>query len=76
MKVKTSITLSAGLVSTIDRHMAGFKNRSDFIERATRHYLEQLARNERDRRDREILDRRADRLNREAADVLEFQEMP
>ena len=74
MKVKTSITLSEDLVEAVDRRARQQdRNRSDFIETAIRVYIEQLARNERNARDLEILDRRADDLNREAADVLEYQ---
>lgn len=73
MKVKTSITLSEELLEEIDRRGEQFKNRSDFLERAAKAYLAQLERNEVNARDLEILNRHAERLNREAADVLEFQ---
>ncbi|MBI4559011.1 MAG: hypothetical protein HY706_15620 [Candidatus Hydrogenedentes bacterium] len=49
------------------------KNRSDFIERAVRVYLAQLSREEEEARDLAILNRHADRLNQEAADVLVYQ---
>jgi hypothetical protein len=38
--------------------------------------LDRLESEERDRRDIEIIDRNADRLNREAADTLEYQQLP
>jgi hypothetical protein len=37
--------------------------------------LARLASEERDRRDIDIIDRNADRLNREAADALEYQQL-
>jgi hypothetical protein len=50
-----------------------FKSRSDFLECAAKNYLMQLARKEKDSRDLEIINRKADALNREAEDVLDFQ---
>jgi hypothetical protein len=38
--------------------------------------LDRLESEERDRCDIEIIDRNADRLNREAADTLEYQRLP
>jgi Arc/MetJ-type ribon-helix-helix transcriptional regulator len=73
MRVKTSITLSEDLVAAIDKRAGDFKNRSDFIEAAIRAFLAQRMREDRDAKDREILDRHADRLNKEAKDVLAFQ---
>ena len=73
MKVKTSITLSRDLLETIDRRSASSKSRSRFVEQAVRCYVAQLERSEADARDLEILDRRADTLNEEACDVLEYQ---
>jgi hypothetical protein len=52
------------------------KNRSALLERAARAYLARLRSDERDRRDIEIINRNADRLNREAADTLEYQQLP
>ena len=73
MKIKTSVTLSEDLVAAIDKRAGDFKNRSDFIEAAIRAFLAQRMREDRDAKDREILDRHADRLNLEAKDVLAFQ---
>jgi len=50
------------------------KNRSALLERAAMAYLAQMERQARDRRDIEIIDRNADRLNREALDTLEYQQ--
>jgi Arc/MetJ-type ribon-helix-helix transcriptional regulator len=73
MKVKTSITLSQDLIEAIDRRSGQFRNRSEFIEEAVRAFLGQIARAEQDARDLAILNRRADELNEEAADVLAYQ---
>jgi metal-responsive CopG/Arc/MetJ family transcriptional regulator len=74
MKVKTSITLSEDLVKAIDRRAKRQNtNRSDFIEAAVSTFIRQLTRDEQDARDLEILDRRSDHLNQEAADVLAYQ---
>jgi metal-responsive CopG/Arc/MetJ family transcriptional regulator len=71
MKVKTSVTLSSELLARIDKVNA---NRSLFLEQAALLYLEMAARNARDAKDAAILNRRAPRLNREAADVLGYQD--
>jgi metal-responsive CopG/Arc/MetJ family transcriptional regulator len=74
MKCKTSITLSEELLQAVDKRASRCKtNRSEFIEAAVRAFIRQAIRNERNARDLEIINRRADRLNREAADALEYQ---
>jgi metal-responsive CopG/Arc/MetJ family transcriptional regulator len=74
MKVKTSITLSTELLKIIDKRSKQFKkNRSDFIESAVWAFIEQLKLDEQNARDLEIINRRADFLNEEAADVLAYQ---
>jgi Arc/MetJ-type ribon-helix-helix transcriptional regulator len=73
MKVKTSITLSQDIQDAMDRRLGLFKNRSDFIEAAVRNFLAQIEREERNARDLAIINARADDLNREAADVLEYK---
>jgi metal-responsive CopG/Arc/MetJ family transcriptional regulator len=73
MKVKTSITLSEDLLKTIDGYTGKYKNRSEFIEDAVRAFITQLIRKQQDARDIEIINQRADALNREAADVLTYQ---
>jgi len=73
VRVKTSITLPKELLSRLDRVD---KNRSALLERAAVAYLAHLERQTRDRRDLEILDRNAERLNREALDTLEYQKLP
>jgi len=73
MKVKTSITLSEDLLKAIDKYMGKYKNRSEFIEDAVRAFIIQLIRGQQDARDLEIINKHADYLNREAADVLTYQ---
>ena len=52
------------------------KNRSALLERAARARLARLEGEERDRRDIEIISRNVERLNREATDTLEYQQLP
>ena len=73
MKVKTSITLSREVLETIDRRSGSSRSRSEFVEEAVRTYVAQLARREAEARDLEILNRRADSLDEEACDVLDYQ---
>jgi metal-responsive CopG/Arc/MetJ family transcriptional regulator len=73
MKVKTSITLSQDLLKAIDEYTGEYKNRSEFIEKAIQSFIKQLVRRQQDARDLEIINQRADYLNREAADVLTYQ---
>ena len=73
MKVKTSITLSEDLLKAIDQFSGHYKNRSDFLEAAARALIAQLLRDAQNAKDLAILNRRADVLNREAADVLTYQ---
>jgi Arc/MetJ-type ribon-helix-helix transcriptional regulator len=72
MKVKTSVTLTGSLLDAIDRQQ-DFRSRSDFIETAVRRFLAHRQADEIERRDLEIIDRRADALNAEAQDVLAYQ---
>jgi len=76
LKIKTSITLSEGLVRDMDSLLKAPdtpKNRSAFLEAALRQYVALLRRRIRDARDTEILDRKASALNDEANDVLSYQ---
>ena len=76
MKVKTSITISEDLLEAIDKQSAQFKNRSEFIETAIRTYISHIIREEQNAKDLAIINRQADRLNQEAADVLAYQVIP
>ena len=73
MKVKTSITLSEDIVAAVDQLAGESGNRSEVIETVLRSYLAQQQRDEQNRRDLEIINRRHVRLNKEAEDVLAFQ---
>jgi len=73
VRVKTSVTLPKELLGRLDRVD---KNRSALLERAALAYLAQLDRQIRDQKDIEIIDRNAERLNREALDTLGYQQLP
>jgi metal-responsive CopG/Arc/MetJ family transcriptional regulator len=73
MRVKTSVTLPSSLLEEIDRLNS---NRSAFLEQAANVYLAQNAKRDRNAKDAAILEKNAERLNREAADVLEYQNPP
>ena len=73
MKIKTSITLSKEIVREIDQLSSQYGNRSILIEKAIRDFLNAEAMRRRDLQDIEILNRRADALNKEAEDVLSYQ---
>jgi metal-responsive CopG/Arc/MetJ family transcriptional regulator len=73
MKIKTSITLESDLISAIDQQTEAFGSRSEFLEAAARQMLSRLTKAEQERRDLELINRRAVILNREAADILDYQ---
>lgn len=73
MKVKTSVTLSKGLLKTIRRRAAKGESRSETIERLVREGLAARARRAADERDLALIDRHSDDLNVEAEDVLAYQ---
>ena len=73
MKEKTSITLSADILASID-HLAGSKgSRSSFIEQVLRRHLEERRRARLHARDMKKINQAADELNSEAADTLRYQ---
>lgn len=73
MKEKTSITLSTDVLTGIDKLAGSKHSRSAIIERVLRRYLTEHARAHLQARDLEQLNLAADELNREAADVLDYQ---
>jgi len=73
MKVKPSISLSQDILTLIDQHADGERNRSAFIELAVRTYLEMIKRKRRDQDDLQTINRLSAKLNREAGDVLGYQ---
>lgn len=74
MKVRTSVALSRDVLDVIDRRAGGRGHRSAFIETAVRSFL--AGHNARDRKDLQVLSRRAKRPNDEAQDVLAYQAIP
>ena len=73
-KTKKSVSLSNSLL----KEMAIINkdpNLSEFIERALAFYINELKRQERGRRDIEIINANAKRFNREAEENLQFQAM-
>jgi metal-responsive CopG/Arc/MetJ family transcriptional regulator len=71
-KVKTSISLSAELLTAVDA-LAGHAGRSAWIERSIRLALKRATRRRRDQRELELLNANANALNREGADALVYQ---
>jgi len=57
----------------IDEHATEYRSRSEFIEAAVEYFIRHLERQEAEKRDLDILNRRADALNEEAGDVLAYQ---
>lgn len=73
MKVKTSITISQELLTVLDEYLSAEQSRSLFLEQAAWAYIAKLRRAQRNARDLEILNRRADFLNEEVQDALSYQ---
>lgn len=73
MKLKTSVTLSEDIVKTIDQVARAGESRSQTIERLLRERLAAEARRTADQRDLALINRHAEQLNAEAADVLQYQ---
>jgi metal-responsive CopG/Arc/MetJ family transcriptional regulator len=73
MKEKTSITLSKDVLKDVDRLAGSKHSRSAFIERVLRRYLRQRAKAALQARDLERINKGAERLNLEAAEVLDYQ---
>lgn len=73
MKEKTSITLSKDVLKDVDRLAGSKHSRSAFIERVLRGYLRQRAKAALHAQDLERINNAAERLNQEAADVLDYQ---
>ncbi len=73
MKIKTSVTISQELLQVMDEFLDSDKNRSLFLERAAWVYIAKLRRAQRNARDIEIINQRADCLNAEVIDALAYQ---
>jgi metal-responsive CopG/Arc/MetJ family transcriptional regulator len=73
MKEKTSITLSKDVLAGVDRLAGSNQSRSAFIERVLRGYLRAREKAASHAQDLDRINRAADRLNSEAAEVLSYQ---
>jgi metal-responsive CopG/Arc/MetJ family transcriptional regulator len=73
VKEKTSITLSADLLSEVDQLAGRKSSRSAFIEFVLRHYIQEKRRAQIHAQDLERINSAADQLNSESADVLDYQ---
>lgn len=73
MRVKTSVTLSEDLLEALDKLSGPGTSRSELVETALRAFIAQSVRAEQDARDLETINQRADSLNEEALDVLDYQ---
>ena len=73
MKLKTSVTLSEDIVKALDGAAQPGENRSQTIERLLRESLRAAAGRVANQRELELINRHADQLNVEAADVLMYQ---
>jgi hypothetical protein len=69
-ELKTSVTLSEDIVRTVDLASRAGESRSQTIERLLRERLAAEARHAADQRELMLINRPADELNAEAADVL------
>jgi metal-responsive CopG/Arc/MetJ family transcriptional regulator len=73
MKVRTSVTLPQELLKIVDGLAGSNKHRSEFVEAALRTYVAMMLRKQQNEHDLEILNRRADILNKQAEDLQEYQ---
>ena len=73
MKIKTSITISEEILFSIDSLLAQKGDRSEFIERILSDFLDKIKTTARGVKDIETINKNADRLNKEAEDVLSYQ---
>jgi metal-responsive CopG/Arc/MetJ family transcriptional regulator len=74
MKAEASITLSLPLLVEIDRLIGEHASRSAYIEKVLRDHVRETERQAIQQRDMELINAAADRLNAEAAEVLEDQD--
>jgi metal-responsive CopG/Arc/MetJ family transcriptional regulator len=75
MKVKTSITLSKEILDLIEKNIEKTENRSRFIENAIRYYMKHYQQSIRDAKDLSIINENYQKLNKEAEEVLDFQDV-
>jgi metal-responsive CopG/Arc/MetJ family transcriptional regulator len=72
MRVKTSVSLSTEILDQVSAYAADGE-RSEFIEKALRQYIEHLERHARNVLDLNNINAAAKYLNSQAKDVLEYQ---
>ena len=73
-KTKKSVSLSITLLEEIASYNKSMSI-SEFVETALVHYINEIRRQERGRRDIEIINANAERFNKEAEENLKFQAM-
>lgn len=73
-RIETTVSLPKDLFEQANQ-MNKDEKISDVIETALREFLKRKARAERDQRELEIINANADKLNEEALDVLEYQQV-
>ncbi len=74
MKVKASITISKNILEQIDNRINDSYSRSKFIEEAVVYYLKNYQKTIREMNDSKIINSNYKELNKEAEDVLSFQD--
>lgn len=75
MRVRTSVTLPRDLLIQVDALVGKNRKRSAVVESALVEYVAKEKPRELYRRDIEIINANAEKLNKEAMDVLEYQEV-
>lgn len=75
MKVKTSITINNEILKKIDESVEHTQNRSKFIETAVIYYIKHYRKTQRDINDLKIINRNHNKYNKEAEDLLSYQEL-
>ena len=73
-KTKKSVSLSISLLEELTSYNRS-RNISEFVETALVYYINEIKRQERGRRDIEIINANAERFNKEAEENLKFQAM-
>ena len=75
MKVRTSVTLPKDLLVKVDALAGKKQKRSAIFESALRDYVAKENGGKLNKRDIEIINANADKLNEEALDTLEYQQV-
>ena len=73
MKIRTTITLPEELLAKVDKLAGAKRRRSKVVESALIAYVAQERSGSLNKRDLRILNEHAEKLNKEAAEVLEYQ---